>query len=63
MLHTSVYKTGIILVSITNFLPLNSWRAVAVAFDSSIDSVCLVKVTEKYLSQRVTNMLVFRTIS
>ena len=53
MLHTSVYKTGIILVPITNFLPLNSWRAVAVAFDSSIDSVCLVKVTEKYLSQRV----------
>ena len=52
MLHTSVYKTGIILVPITNFLPLNSWRAVAVAFDS-IDSVCLVKVTEKYLSQRV----------
>ena len=55
MLHTSVYKTGIILVPITNFLPLNSWRAVAVAFDSSVDSVCLVniKVTEKYLSQRV----------
>ena len=55
MLHTSVYKTGIILVPITNFLPLNSWRAVAVAFDSSVDSVCLVniKVTEKYLSQCV----------